>query len=350
MSEVATVAASAKHEDITPPSIFQQKETSPPGVRRFDVDDDGWLAHLESEGYVVIKECGTAAEIEQARSLLWDSLEATTPAIRDNIASWDRWRLDKRGFSMHGSVTQGKGAWMLRALPKVKAAFASIWKADDLICSMDLMLIWRPWWQEGTASASTSASSAGSTSQKWRPKTEGLHLDQNPTRKLDFACVQGMLPLYDVTDTTGGLEVVPKSHLVKEKELLLAKCGGDAMRALGDFVKFPPGYYAPGDSVLLTAKAGDLILWDSRTAHGGKVGSGRHPNDGEAESMELARLSLPICMTPRTFASDAVLRARRLMFEEGKTTNHWPHEPRVQNQVSLGYSPIVLSAAQQALL
>ena len=40
----------------------------------------------------------------------------------------------------------------------------------------------------------------------------------------------------------------------------------------------------------------------------------------------------------RGAASAEVLQARRAMFAEGKTTNHWPHAPRVQNQVSLGYA------------
>ena len=81
---------------------------------------------------------------------------------------------------------------------------------------MDLLLIWRPWW-------------LGGDSANWLPRTEGLHVDQNPLRKAEFACVQGMVPLYDVTQVTGGLEVVPCSHLPQAKELLIARCGEDMM-------------------------------------------------------------------------------------------------------------------------
>jgi len=42
---------------------------------------------------------------------------------------------------------------------------------------------------------------------------KGLHIDQNIWQKPDLCCVQGMIPLYDVTEGTGGLAVVPKSHL-----------------------------------------------------------------------------------------------------------------------------------------
>lgn len=303
-------------------------------LNRFDIDDETrWLAHLEREGYVIIRSCADSAQVDEARCLLWTALENTTPARRDDPASWDAWRLDRRGFSMHGSVTQGHGAWFLRSLPIVHHAFASIWKQTDLICSMDLVLIWRPWWLG---------------SQKWLPKTEGLHVDQNPLFKKEFECVQGMIPLYDVTEQTGGLEVVPRSHSATAKELFVSQCG-EHMQSLGDFCKIPPNYYGQYEAVLLTACAGDLILWDSRTVHGGKVGTGVHvPN--ETCIPQLARLSLPVCMTPRNKASDETLRLRRAIFNEGKTTNHWPHAPRVQNQVSLGYVPIELSPAQEALI
>jgi ectoine hydroxylase-related dioxygenase (phytanoyl-CoA dioxygenase family) len=54
---------------------------------------------------------------------------------------------------------------------------------------------------------------------------------------------------------------------------------------------------------LIEADPGDLILWDSRTVHGGVVGPG-DPNNTD----ELARLSFTICMTPRSKANEEVLK------------------------------------------
>lgn len=307
---------------------------------RFDIADEAnWFAHLQHEGYVVIQACADSAEVEYARSLLWDALELVSPARRDNCESWDAWRLDRRGFVMHGTVTQGEGAWFVRALPSVRSAFAFIWQTERLICSMDALLIWRPWWRAATSS-------------RWQPKTEGLHVDQNPLLKAGFACVQGMMPLYDVSVETGGLEVVPRSHLPAARECLVAAMGEEELRKLGDFCRVPADHYEPGASTLIAASAGDLILWDSRTVHGGRVGTGARLQHASAarESLQLARLSLPVCMTPRDSASDEVLTSRRRIFAEGQTTNHWPHEPRVQSHVSLGYAPIQLSPAQEALL
>jgi len=125
------------------------------------------------------------------------------------------------------------------------------------------------------------------------------------------------------------------------------------MKRLGDYCQLPKGYYGPDQSVLLSARAGDLILWDSRTVHGGKVGKGRELALGtgsETSLPELARLSVPVCLTPRSGANPEVLNARLDMFATGQTTNHWPHQPRVVCKVCIDYHPIELSPEQAALL
>mmetsp|Transcript_30158 Transcript_30158/g.86361 ORF Transcript_30158/g.86361 Transcript_30158/m.86361 type:complete len:345 (+) Transcript_30158:92-1126(+) len=311
----------------------------------FDVADEaGWLAHLREEGFVVIRRCAEVAEVEAGRSLFWDALEKVTPARRDDLATWGGWRLDQRGFSINGNVTQGEGAWMIRSLPRVRQVFERIWEESDLICSMDLLLVWKPWWL---------GPSVGVPLARWRPKTEGLHVDQNPLFKPDFACVQGMVPLYDVTAETGGLEVVPRSHGPEARALLLERCG-ESLRSLGDFCTLPGDAFPAGASIVVAAGAGDLILWDSRTVHGGRVGTGEGEGEGlpvaSGSTPQLARMALPVCMTPRRLASVEVLKARRDMFETGQPTNHWPHQPRSQCKVCFNYEPITLTLTQEALL
>lgn len=308
------------------------------GAPSWDGDDEGWLAQLRDEGYAVVRGCADAAHVEAARELMWDALERTTTARRDDLASWREWRLDQRGFALHGTVTQGAGAWSVRSLPLIRRAFERIWNTEELISSMDAVLVWKPWWRAEEVGASTAS---------WRPKVEGLHVDQNPLKKPDFACVQGMVPLFDVTETTGGLQVVPASHLPGAQRLITDRLGDD-LQKLGDFVVLPFDAIA-GPPKLIEARAGDLILWDSRTTHGGRVGSGSAAVV-EPGPPQLARLAIPVCMTPRHMASAEVLSNRRQMFEAGQTTNHWPHQPRVQCKVCFNYSPIILSAEQEALL
>lgn len=72
------------------------------------------------------------------------------------------------------------------------------------------------------------------------------------------------------------------------------------------------------DSILLLASPGDLLLWDSRTIHGGLVGSGRAvaasaacPAAAAEAEAELARMAVTVAMVPRSRASEEVLRKRR---------------------------------------
>lgn len=104
------------------------------------------------------------------------------------------------------------------------------------------------------------------------------------------------------------------------------------------------------ETKLLLANAGDLILWDSRTVHGGHVGGGE-AKSASLPAARLARLSQTVCMTPRSLASPRVLKERRDGFARGLGFSHWPHEAHVTcGSSSSNYAPIVLTEEQDALL
>ena len=73
--------------------------------------------------------------------------------------------------------------------------------------SFDTFIVWRQWW-------------LSPENERWQPVSEGLHIDQNPFYKPGMHCVQGMIPLEDVTLETGGLEVVPGSNSRKAQKYL----------------------------------------------------------------------------------------------------------------------------------
>lgn len=64
-------------------------------------------------------------------------------------------------------------------------------------------------------------------------------------------------------------------------------------------------------------------MWDSRTIHGGVVGSG---DMSHLDRGDLARLSFTICMTPKKWAARDVLMKRREAYLKGEPLTHWPHE------------------------
>jgi hypothetical protein len=193
---------------------------------------------------------------------------------------------------------------------------------------MDSPLLWKPWQYDS----------------RWIPITEGLHLDQNPFSKPDKVCIQGMVPLFPVTAAVGGLAVVPQSHTGEKsantKEL------HSHWRNTGDFCVLSRKSVLQKESILVLADAGDLILWDSRTVHGGLVGTGQAKSD----TVELARLSQTVCMLPRKTASEATLEGRKNGFAMGAGFSHWANELHVSGGGRAGYQPIELTEEQRALL
>ena len=56
-----------------------------------------------------------------------------------------------------------------------------------------------------------------------------------------------------------------------------------------------------GKNKLVKGRAGDLILWDSRTIHGGIVGPGFScAEDSPLSQEQFARLSFTVCMAPKS--------------------------------------------------
>eukprot|EP00009_Paramoeba_aestuarina_P003313 CAMPEP_0201516784 /NCGR_PEP_ID=MMETSP0161_2-20130828/8051_1 /ASSEMBLY_ACC=CAM_ASM_000251 /TAXON_ID=180227 /ORGANISM="Neoparamoeba aestuarina, Strain SoJaBio B1-5/56/2" /LENGTH=309 /DNA_ID=CAMNT_0047914065 /DNA_START=34 /DNA_END=963 /DNA_ORIENTATION=+ len=300
---------------------------------RFNVEEkDVWVPYLKEHGYVVIKEVANEQERETAISHFWDLFEKDHDVTRNEPDTWKDWYVDRRGISLDVNVMQGKGAWFVRGLPKCKQAFSSIWEEEDLITSMDSILMWKPWWVD----------------ENWTPRTEGLHIDQNPGRQPNFECVQGMVALYDVTPEIGGLEVVKGSHLKSEENGFTSKYYASS---ISNFHPLPRKHPAQGTGELLEVKAGDLILWDSRTIHGGLVGTATPENPPKGvEPGRMARLTVTVCMVPRKKASKAALKRRKEGFEKGRGFNHEPHEGRITAYSNGNYKPIELTKEQQALL
>eukprot|EP00308_Calcidiscus_leptoporus_P022291 CAMPEP_0119377218 /NCGR_PEP_ID=MMETSP1334-20130426/43772_1 /TAXON_ID=127549 /ORGANISM="Calcidiscus leptoporus, Strain RCC1130" /LENGTH=345 /DNA_ID=CAMNT_0007396047 /DNA_START=105 /DNA_END=1142 /DNA_ORIENTATION=+ len=305
----------------------------------FDLDDPRWLEHLREEGYCVVLGAATKMEVEEAKARLWQDIEAAHGAVRGAPDTWGGFWLHTTGLMAH--LAQSAGAWWVRGLPGIRAAFERVWATDDLLVSMDSVIAWRPWQLD----------------ESWRPETEGLHIDQNPFTKPKLEIVQGMLPLIDVTERSGGLEVVPCSHREDARAQLRQRYHWG-----GDWCPLDRDDPMQARSVLLLASAGDLILWDSRTVHGGVVGIGDAGVGGEGgeggdmeQEAQLARLSVAVAMTPRARASDEVLSLRRAGFAAGESFNHCPHEAgtssgTIRRRLPRACARAELSEKQQALL
>jgi hypothetical protein len=152
-------------------SSASQPPCAADGIDRFDVLDDRWLQHLHEKGYVVISEVMSIEQLVSTRSQIWDGIEATSPGVsRTDAQSWHQWQLDRRGFLLQSSVTQGAGVWGVRSLPKIRSVFEQIWGTPALIVSMDAVIAWRPWW-DGDGDGDT-VGTAPKTGGAWRSRRD----------------------------------------------------------------------------------------------------------------------------------------------------------------------------------
>ena len=107
-----------------------------------------------------------------------------------------------------------------------------------------------------------------------------------------------MVPLYDVTEKTGGLEVIADTNNDVTQKYLL-ETYPQVQDFDDDWLVMQQGPFI-NKGMLVKASAGDMILWDSRTIHGGRVGTGDEakemPKSDSDEPATLARLSLTVCM------------------------------------------------------
>jgi len=280
----------------------------------FNLNDDNWLKHLREHGYAVVKGVVSPSEVKTAKDLLWDWLESLGSGIsRNDMRTWsnNNWPGSTFvGFLSTFGGGQSEASWFLRGLPNVKKAFTNLWNTEDLLTSMDTFILWRPWWNalEG---------------EDWTPSVERIHCDQNPVHKPGFHCVQGMIPLLPVTTESGGLQVIPDTNNDEGQNYIKTNYPR-AANGFSDWCEFKSNDKYIGTGILLEADPGDLILWDSRTFHGGLVGTG--PKNVKDDTPELVRLSLTVCMAPSSKATPRVLDQRRLAVKNGWTLTHWPYE------------------------
>lgn len=297
-------------------------------------DTDGWLPHLEKEGYCVLKSVLSLKSVSEIIDMIWEDMEKLFGAQRGDFTTWGNIPNGTAGIVSKG-LPQTRGPWQARGNENIREVFRQIWETDDLLVSMDSVLCWLPWW----------------LNSNWKPFTEGLHLDQNPFAKPERVCVQGMVPLLDVTEISGGLEVIPRSHEYSARERFKSNHPHFNTTAASDWCPLSKIDSHTPPPILLACEAGDMILWDSRVIHGGRVGSGVSNSKGIgddksicATSTELARLALTVCMTPKKLATEAVLKARQKGYKKGITFSHWPHEAHMTGLHPVGYTPVELTS------
>jgi ectoine hydroxylase-related dioxygenase (phytanoyl-CoA dioxygenase family) len=276
---------------------------------------------LDTFGVAVIPNILTNNECIEYRNGIWDELENLTSTIDDADVPFDRNNTNSYGkffklYPMHSMLLQHYGIghlqniWNIRQHENVCNIFSNVWNApnEELLVSFDGMSLCLP---------------PEYTNKGWFNKNWWFHTDQSFKLKGKH-CIQGIVTLYDVKDGDASLAILEGSHKYHRKF-------GKKFNKLNnksDWYKLNTNdeyqFYFDNDCEMKIVKAsrGSIILWDSRTIH---QGIGPQKN----RDRERFRMVVYVCMTPRINATQTAINKKINAFNELRTTNHWPHRPKL---------------------
>mmetsp|Transcript_19136 Transcript_19136/g.32030 ORF Transcript_19136/g.32030 Transcript_19136/m.32030 type:complete len:190 (-) Transcript_19136:1960-2529(-) len=144
-----------------------------------------------------------------------------------------------------------------------------------------------------------------------------MHVDQGRTLR-GKQCIQGLVTLTDVSEGTGGFCCIPGSH--HHHDELMDTCVPVSNN--DNYVKIPGDFHGlTAEQVLPRCKAGDMILWDSRTFHCSTPAL----VIPTIEPDQLLRMASYVCMVPADLANEEIIEKRVDMYRCNITGTHWPH-------------------------
>lgn len=231
---------------------------------------------MEELGYEIIEDVIENPEeiFEEIKTWMTDTFEI------------EKWKLFNLPYGPRYGMYQGlvghcPTIWKLRE--KVAPIFAEKWDCEttDLITSIDGASVFPP---------------------MYRKTNDWPHIDQTGE---GLKCYQGQVVL---TNTTASFVCTPRSHL-KHQEVV------DLYDAKDNWCKVPEAKELFDEwQIPIIAKAGSMILWDSRLIH-----SAKRQDRGD----DSWRCVVYICQRPKSHYTKRNLTTIKNAAINGRTTNHW---------------------------
>ena len=110
-----------------------------PGTAIFSEPNQDFLVHLEQNGYAVLQ--GVLGNAVQCfRDEFWRAMTSVVPDL--DYRNEQTWNFPKgfRGIVTSYGLPHADFAWMIRAHPRLRHAFASIFGTNDLVVSLDAVI------------------------------------------------------------------------------------------------------------------------------------------------------------------------------------------------------------------
>ena len=277
-------------------------------------DLDDMKLKLRTLGVCIVPDVLSADECHRMSRGIWQWLEKKTAAFETPIRkhdyeSWSQFSPEfypKHSMLLqHWEIGHAPFVWEVRSNPKVMEVFEHLWGVlpSDLISSFDGASLHFP---------------HEVTGKGFYRGNNWLHTDQSYQRP-GFECVQSWVTAKEVREGDATLAFIPRSHLLHGE--FGARFGrGDNK----DWVKMTGAQQAwyverTGSEVqFIKCPRGSMVLWDSRTIHSGSEPLRTRPRAN-------LRQIVYVCMTPRRFCSEKMLKKRIDAFYTGRMTSHHPY-------------------------
>lgn len=279
---------------------------------------------LAKYGVAILPNVFSDSECDHLVNGLWDYFETitntwATPLSRTNPDSWkgiySLYPLHSMLFQ-HFSVGHSQVCWDFRQHPVPLSIFSHLWscKPEDLLVSFDGVSFNLP---------------PEVTHRGWNRDHTWYHTDQSYTRN-GFECVQSWVTGLDVNEGDATLAFLEGSHAY-HKDFATHFQKTDK----SDWYKLTPEeeqfYIQQGCSPKkIKCPKGSMVFWDSRTIHCGAEASRERQHQN-------IRAIVYLCYTPRAWCTQSNLVKKRKAFDEMRTTNHYPHKPKLFSKVPRTY-------------
>ena len=323
-----------KNQSI-PPVLLRHSESGIPEVSpaRLDPSDRaGIQAHLEEHGFACVRGCMSQPELDRAEDLLWEHLEgveeATQRMTQKRPIGWRRGQpmtwLEGHGDGLMTSTTHCDSMWYVRSRPGVINAFHAAYGTHDhseLVAAYDRMSVNLP----TSSNNPETIRVAAATSQHGKfGVAQQMHTHSGQFYGPEFRGPEyyAIVPLFDMNRKTGATAMVPGSHRkVQEiKERWHQKWGSQShsqdsdeekLLAAADLEPFEQCGLTP---CVTNIKAGDCVLFDTATFHGGYAAEDPTGESGNGPN-QLLRAIYILGMVFTRLQTPEILEARRKAYE-----------------------------------
>lgn len=290
---------------------------------------------LRKYGVAIIPNVLDTDECDKIKDSMWDYLEYVTqefdiPIKKNDQTTWNSFKdlWPKHNMLLqHWSIGHAQFIWDIRQKSNIIDIFSKIYNTNDLLVSFDGASFQLP---------------PEIVKFGWRERvSQSLHCDQSFLRN-DFECVQSWVTANDVNVSDATFTFLEGSNIYHSK---FREWVDNDTLFKNDWYKLEPEdelFYkdvCECKQKYIKCPAGSLVLWDSRTIHSGTEASKSRPIPNE-------RLVVYLCYSPREWITNSALKRKLNAFTKLRTTNHWPHKPKMFPEIPRTYGKTLKTITQ----